>query len=383
MNKNRNLDVFRGLAALCMVYNHAGYAWLQPDSSNTGSTGGWLFATSMAPVLFFLATGIGMGWSARSQPLTASTWRKAGLLFLADVFLNLGGGKLSGLNFFGFIGLSTLLVGAVRSTRQPILWGLCSIFLLLVLRFFPSAVWKESAQQFPLMAFISGIAPISGVSYPLSPWLVYPLLGFVLAHTCPRWPCHMGIIPWLGLTAISLALAVMAAALSLRGAVFFRWGTMSLAYFISSLAGVGFTWLLARICLSIDCLACALMLRGPACLLVVPLHYAAIGWANTVLVRPVHDSSWWLLATALVVAIMVASRCLAYAMAIKPIGAGTMCVFLTIAALTTIASLVADAPELLTLSLACAGQMLVAWELSREGLPHQTDLREVVGAKCG
>lgn len=55
------LDVLRGLAALLMIVNHAGYKILAENLTDSGLAGNLLFISSFAPVLFFFVTGVGYG----------------------------------------------------------------------------------------------------------------------------------------------------------------------------------------------------------------------------------------------------------------------------------------------------------------------------------
>ena len=61
------LDLLRGFAALLMVFNHVGYAALSPQAAQHGASGAIVFLGSVAPVLFFFATGFGGGLAARCR----------------------------------------------------------------------------------------------------------------------------------------------------------------------------------------------------------------------------------------------------------------------------------------------------------------------------
>lgn len=359
------LDIFRGLAALLMVYNHAGFAWLANADAHGGWSGQWIFLTGMAPVLFFLATGVGMGWSGRSQPMSSSVWRKAGLLILADVLLNWGQGVAVGLNFFGFIAIAMLVLAGIRSTRHVLAWSCGAILLLLMVRFLPSAAWKQWAQVDVPMAIVTGIAPVDGVSYPLSPWMIYPVLGLLLAWSREWWSRRGAAMAWAALALASALAAAGAAVLASRGAVFHRWGTMSAAYLVVSLAVLGAAWGLARVGAAFPAAARALALRGPASLLVVPLHYGVIGLAEWFVAPPMPLGAWCVTATVLTAVIIVASRRLAAFMSATPLSARSLGLLLAASTAATWASHAAGGPALLTLCLACVGQVLVAWELSR------------------
>jgi uncharacterized membrane protein len=183
---SRQLDLFRGVAAILMVLNHAGFHWLAPADATEGVDGVTVFLGSAAPALFFFATGVGMGLSRRSVVDWSAIARKVVLLLVADLFLGWGVGRWFGLDFFAFCAISMLAVSLVTATRRPLAAAAAGIAVCLALRYAFVAHLQPLAAQYPLVAFVSGIEGIADVSYPLSPWLVFPLAGFILGRVSAR-----------------------------------------------------------------------------------------------------------------------------------------------------------------------------------------------------
>ena len=179
---SRQLDLFRGFAAILMVLNHAGNAWLSRQDGADGIDGTLVFIGSAAPALFFSATGIGMGLSPRRSPDWRGVGRKVLLLAVADLFLGWGEHRWIGLDFFAFCAISMLAVSLVVATRRPMTWAMAAIAAIIVLRYGLVGRLQPFAQQHPAIAFVTGIDGVIDVSYPLSPWLVFPLGGFILGR---------------------------------------------------------------------------------------------------------------------------------------------------------------------------------------------------------
>src|SRR5271166_2892826 len=81
------LDFLRGLAACLMIANHLGFASASYDSS--ALVAAMTFLGGMAPVLFFLVTGLGYGvQSASGRPRSNDrALSKIMILLMADDFL--------------------------------------------------------------------------------------------------------------------------------------------------------------------------------------------------------------------------------------------------------------------------------------------------------
>jgi len=284
-----------------MVVNHAGYALLAPDAATAGYAGALVFIGSMAPVLFFFATGVGMGLGEHRAGAVRDAAVKCAWLLLADLMLNTGLGRPLALNFLGFIGLSMLAVALIRATPRPLLTCVVLIAALLAVRYLPTpgnawAGWDESV----LAGFATGRHGTKGLAYPLSPWLVYPLAGFLLARcsvsTVGPLAAFTRAPVLLGLAVACLAAAAYAAS---RDASFLRWGTVAVAFFVTSLAVLALVWVVSRSAArvaarqpAVAAVASALSLRGSPSLLIVPIHYVLLASVEALGGQPVSPPAW-------------------------------------------------------------------------------------------
>jgi uncharacterized membrane protein len=270
------LDLLRGVAALLMVFNHVGYAALNPQAAQHGVSGAVVFLGSMAPVLFFFATGFGAGLAAR-----AGAWRsladKVLLLVLADQFLGWTLGRPLGLDFFGFIAVSMVAARLVLATPHPVTVAALGIVAVLALRYGLGPTWVAPPAGYGLVQWLVGAEPHDGVSYPATPWLAYPLLGAALGVLYRRHNGGIGARSWVAVAAAIAVCALAAVLLASRGSSFHRWGSVAAAFFALSVvvllccaAGSVF---LAR---HAPRITAALSLGGVASFAVVPLHYAMV-----------------------------------------------------------------------------------------------------------
>ncbi len=294
-----SLDVFRGFAAILMIFNHAGYAWLL-DDANRGWPSVPVFLGSMAPALFFFATGVGMGLGPGRLKRPGGVWDlawKCALLVAADQLLFLRDGRGPGLDFFGFIALSMVVVSVIDASAQARRNALCFVGVVLAVRYGVVPLLKGTAlYQDPLLAFLVGSRVVDRVSYPLAPWIVYPLMGY--------WVARQGWYPlatlgahkqtrddnsrrtWVLVGIVGLV-AVASAVLSIAGKDFYRWGNMNAPFLILSFGVLGVTVLVAEfVTVRWPLLAEKLSLRGVAAFLVVPVHYGLIHVATSVLPVP-------------------------------------------------------------------------------------------------
>lgn len=280
------LDFLRGLAAIMMIANHAGYAWLgdTEQAQIPGST--ILFISSFAPVLFFFVTGAGCGIqcsraSTRSSSAGcySSVGQKAAILFAADAAMWFSFAHLIGLNFLGFIAFSMLVLHGVRQSRSPVLWTLVLLVTIVMLRFGIGPLVRQDYTEGSLsrlLQFLLGVRELAGFPYPPAPWLVLPLLGFLVGYMAQTYnsflTSHRLLIAYLciGLGALT--------AVAVSPMTMFRWGTISFGFFVASLAALS-------LCVGITMLAInyfpkpivrALSLRGVASLALVPVHYVLI-----------------------------------------------------------------------------------------------------------
>ncbi len=306
--RSLQLDLFRGLAAIFMIVNHAGYQLLGAGAVGDDWPTWFVFTGSAAPALFFFASGVGSGLGTGRGEALASAARKVMLLLLADALLNWSTGTLLGLDFFGFAAVSTATLFAVRRARRPALVAAVLLVLVVVARFGFASMARGWIEDDTLLAFVTGIAGVHHVSYPLGPWLAFPLLGFLVGRQWQR-----GGSPndgWIAAGAGGLCLA-LSALLAAHGAPVFRWGSVSIAYFLCALGIVAVAWSCAdRVAGARPALAGALSLRGPASLLIVPLHYGLLGLLEALSPPPWDAQAWAPATVALAVVVFLLSRML-------------------------------------------------------------------------
>jgi hypothetical protein len=311
------LDLIRGLAGALMVANHAGVDWVR-DSEPMSLNGALTFTGSLAPVFFFMVTGLGRGiQSARvstHRPFS-DTLKKVLVLLLADAALWLSPSVHLGLNFLGFIGISTLALELVSMTRRPFAVAAAAAALCLVLRFavaprlhFPD----EPSASVRFLSFVLGRAQSGEFAYPLCPWLAYPFLGFMLGRRAaqhadavraarPRFAFGFALAG-----AAGLAICVWFAA---RGMVFFRWGSMSFAYCWFGFAAVfvGLSLALLAVWRLPASWVVALSLPGIASFALVPFHYVVI-WLGRAPLSGVIEMAFPVVVPLLVALVFSASK---------------------------------------------------------------------------
>jgi len=280
------LDLIRALAGVFMVVNHAGVAWLSWPSSTVNHA--LVFVGSLAPVLFFTVTGMGRGIqasTASSRRSWSATLRKVSILLLADAAMWLEPNTYLGMDFLGFIAISTIVLELVYETRRPILTAATLAVGCLALRFVVASRLGLSDDRTALTLashVIVGDSSVPGFSYTLSPWLAYPLFGCVVGSLAARhaeriraarglWALLLGTGALVG-----LGLCVV---LAQRGMIFFRWGSMSFAYCV-----FGFSAVLASLATALLVVRTAsatalrnMSLPSAASFALVPIHYAFIG----------------------------------------------------------------------------------------------------------
>jgi hypothetical protein len=152
------------------------------------------------------------------------------------------------------------------------------------------------------------------VSYPLLPWLAYPLTGFVLGALASR---GRAVVEQRFAAVIALALAAISACSAAAwwivqgGRALHRWGYVSLAFYAASFAAIAAALALALVLGRMGgALARRLFeLRGVASLALVPWHYAVIIATAAVLDVHAFGRSAWLVGTlAMIVASFALSR---------------------------------------------------------------------------
>lgn len=288
----RELDILRGLAALLMIVNHLGNETLAPQLTQGGLTANLLFIGSAAPVLFFFVTGVGYGVQAsqRKKGHWYATLNKVAILVLADLLMHWSGGSWWGLDFLGFIGLISLVMEVIRNTRSPLTYCLIGFVAISLMRYGigPKLHGLGYDQQFGgVLGFIFGTNSTPGISYPLSPWLAYPLLGYAVGVAAVYYREAIEkqrLLVISGLIGLAAVPACAGLFLAQRGVSFFRWGTVGLGFYV-----VSFAIILVSLALSNAIagenrtqIANVLSLKGIASLAVVPIHYLLIAGVASV-----------------------------------------------------------------------------------------------------
>ena len=169
-----------------MILNHLGYKTIAPNLVNSGLAGSLLFLSSFAPVLFFFVTGVGYGIQSSRKKKT-SHWsvilNKFIILVLADLLMHWSEGRWLGLDFLGFIALSSLVMEFIRSSKSPLTYSLVGFVLISLMRYLLGPLIHSlgnELQAWGILNWILGTKDAPGISYPLSPWMAYPFVGYII-----------------------------------------------------------------------------------------------------------------------------------------------------------------------------------------------------------
>lgn len=318
-----DLDILRGLAAIMMVTNHLAVKVLPQEQWSNGFLGNLTFIGSFAPVIFFLVTGMGYGIQSQRQQ-NSSRWlsvlNKVAILIVADLLMYWSVGHWMGLDFLGFIALSMLLLEMIRLRKQPILYCATGIVFISGLRFIGAPLITKLfgySVDVPIVHWILGNPAVPGISYPLSPWIAYPLLGFVVGagavhdwETIQNRRWQMAI----KLTGLALFPILIGFIIAWKGGIFFRWGTMNLNFYIVSFAAILFSIAGSlAICATpkLKPLQSALSLPGIASFAIVPIHYFLIGLLASAGVKDLNEFSFCLMLLILTALTFLLSQTLA------------------------------------------------------------------------
>lgn len=296
MRSWEGLNGLRGIAVIAMVIGHSFIGWYDYVPLHN-----WFWITmtqfcSSAPVLFFFSVGVGPGMKRGRK--AGGLLPKTALLVFADLCLVWANQYWIGVDFLGFIAWSALAIELIRRQRHPEPLALSLIGLLLVGRYIVGHF-----VQMPALAMLLGKAPIPAISYNPFPWLIFPLLGFLFGRSLRRLQeLPSGFVP--AAFASGFALIGLAQAASLAGLSLHRFGSMGVAFFIQSLGVIALA-----VALSTAWHTRWLALRGVACLMVVPVHYALIKAVREQLVP--SEELFWPLVFAVITLSFTASRWLA------------------------------------------------------------------------
>lgn len=281
------------MAAVAMILNHAGYRLLSAQDATQSGVSALVFFGSFAPAIFFFATGFGIGLSRSPEPRPfdgLGVFWKAALLIVADQFFFWSKGVVWGLDFFSFIAIATVVVSLLSRLRGAVSVCLSLAALLLLTRYGFAPLWSPSEHPIPALEWIWGVRGVTAVSYPLSPWMCFPLTGFACGvayrgvNLTERWQRNL----WLHRGGM-LAIVCLAAALGLflMDKSFFRWGTVSVSFFILALGVVTVLGLFSVLTVIYGHrIPNALALRGVASFAVIPLHYALLEVVVQLLPQP-------------------------------------------------------------------------------------------------
>ncbi len=275
------IDVVRGVAMVCMLISHAASSWMGLYDNTHGVSGFVAFVGSFAPVFFFLATGLGYGVSYEKTGAIKDVLFKALILVVMDMFMRQEFSLFAGWDFLAFIGFSMVILHVLRCSRYSLFLAILLLLLLFFGRYVLDVIGfcayffsnvKDSCER------LIGVQGFSGVSYWFFPWLSYSIIGYIAGLMLKKFASIFDDNKALFLTLIvcsGLLLIIASIILAGKGYQYFRWGTVSVNFFIVSIGAVlvvlGCAWL------STQCkdsyIVNRLMLKGPVSLILVPVHY--------------------------------------------------------------------------------------------------------------
>ena len=315
------LDILRGIAAVSMIVNHLGYRTLSPEQLSYGLTSHLVFMGSFAPVLFFFITGVGYGIQSRNPPKRnhwAIVLNKVGILILADLFMHWSAGRLLGLDFFGFIGIACIVLEIIRHSRQPIIYALVGLVIISGLRYGIGSyltLTESLGYGRGILGWLLGTFSPEGISYPLSPWMAYPLFGYIVGYATVQYSTL--IKKWWLRVTFSLSLfailpMICGMILASKGAPFFRWGTVSLSYYIVSFSAILVALSIAMLISKVRPLKMIekiLSLPGIASFAIVPIHYFLIYLLDIAKLNKLDSLSFYAIGlTTLLISFLIAKR---------------------------------------------------------------------------
>jgi len=307
------LDVYRGIAAVLMIVNHSGNELISRTGGSPHPASFLVFLGSFAPALFFLATGFGVALSSKARKedgqLAHTLW-KALILVLADQLFWWNDGTILRLDFFSFIAISTILLTVLSRHKNSVYIASLLLVTTVVVRYGLAPYLSSAIAANEFINWIAGTPGIRNISYPFSPWMVYPLLGFIAGNLYLNLNNDIQIkYNYVYLVTIIFAMSsiVISVFLYYEGKVFFRWGSVSVAYFILSLGMVAIAWQAAKIVSKNSAaVSRALSLRGASSFLVIPLHYALIHFIK-MYAYPIKNPIQFIIAATLIISLAFAA----------------------------------------------------------------------------
>jgi hypothetical protein len=300
MKRFAPLDVFRMLAALAMIGNHAVVTWLnKADQPFDCFADAVLNVGSFAPALFFFATGLGYGWQLRQTGgfhtgRFFDIARKACLIWCADIFLWIGPECRYGMSFLGFISVSMLTIALCCLTRRARISSVAVILAVILGRFIVVPQFSDAAERWPaILQWLCGRPPIAGVGYPFSPWIVLPLSGFLLGYDWPgvvrnrRVLANNVFVRTAVVAGVGCFCLLISRWMISRGMPFHRWASVSAAFLVAAVGTVLVAFALSvLLALSPDKVRRCLQLDGLASFAVVPIHYVILDAVGAVVDQP-------------------------------------------------------------------------------------------------
>lgn len=315
------LDVMRGIAVAMMILNHFGFVLIPSEEFKLGINESVLFFSSFAPILFFFITGVGYGlaYSKNLPPAqTRHIWFKAIVLVLMEVLvLNNGYASAIGINFLSFIAITMVIFTYLRTSKYALQYALTFLVVITFLRYGLAPLYKitiATENHIHWLDSILGIKGIPKVTYWLLPWLAYPMAGFLcgyLAKTFASGLDSQKIKTVLIFTFLSGLGFLGIEVLKLLNLSFFRWGSLSVAFFLA-----GFTVLIYAITtcfwLAIidtkDKVQPYISLRGVSSLAAVPVHYAILHLLKNQLPVPITTMGYYLTMVAILPLTFILSK---------------------------------------------------------------------------
>jgi uncharacterized membrane protein len=273
IKRDISLDILRGVAAVLMIQNHVGVSIPTDQIHGLSILKVLIEVGSYAPVIFFFLTGCS---SVLNDKATFHTvFRRASLLILADQGFFWPKDVGFGIDFLGFIGISSLICFAITRSKFPITIACFVGALIVTIRYGSGLLLRDMIPDIEVLNWIVGISGRSWSSYPMSPWLFFPLLGIVWQkfHLATRSPLKEDFF----LAVSGVGFVIFASCLFANGWVWFRWGTVSAAFFVSS---VGVLALMLWLSIGLTKIGrgnlSKLKLDGNAAFMIVPVHYFLI-----------------------------------------------------------------------------------------------------------